>query len=118
MKLHPDNGKLAVNGCELLQTIAHLDDKYLDGIKKYDAVPIISSCMQANPDLVALVDAGRDALKLLAGQDDLTKAMDVLLNFDKYDNKMISQVIFTSSLAMFTRPSHISTRRLWGCLVI
>ncbi len=49
--------------------------------------------MQANPDLKALTRNGAAALKLLAGQDDVSRALAVLLDFGKYDDIMITQAL-------------------------
>ena len=49
--------------------------------------------MQANPDLKGLTRSGANALKLLAGQDDVSRAMQVLLDFNKYDDVMITQAL-------------------------
>ncbi|ETO18151.1 hypothetical protein RFI_19137, partial [Reticulomyxa filosa] len=103
MKIHPNNAKLAINGCELLTSLARLDPKYLKEMQQLDAVGIISKAMQANPDLVKLVHSGAAALKVLAGEDDLTKALNVLFSFDKYDNKMITEALgLLGNLALIT----------------
>ena len=49
--------------------------------------------MQANPDLKGLTRSGAAALKLLAGQDDVSRALMVLLDFGKYDDVMITQAL-------------------------
>ena len=65
----------------------------LKSIQDAGAVNIISTCMQANPDLKELTEAGAAALKLLAGKDDVTRAMAVLLDFGKYGDVMITQAL-------------------------
>merc|ERR1719295_1607454 len=93
MKAHPEHGQLAIEGTEALQKLALANPAYLQGIQRSGAVAIISQCMQANPDLKGLTRSGANALKLLAGQDDVSRAMQVLLDFNKYDDVMITQAL-------------------------
>jgi len=65
----------------------------LKQIQDANAVNIISASMQANPDLKELTEAGAAALKLLAGKDDVTRALAVLLDFGKYGDVMITQAL-------------------------
>ncbi|ETO05320.1 hypothetical protein RFI_32077 [Reticulomyxa filosa] len=72
-------------------------------MQQMDAVGIISKAMQANPDLLRLVESGAAALKVLAGEDDLTKALNILFNFGQYDNKMITEALgLLGNLALIT----------------
>merc|ERR550539_653918 len=93
MKAHPEHGQLAIEGTEALQKLALENPAYLQGIQRSGAVAIISGCMQANPDLKGLTVSGANALKLLAGQDDVSRALMVLLDFGKYDDVMITQAL-------------------------
>jgi len=93
MKAHPEHGGLAIQGTEALQKLALANPQYLQGIQRSGAVGIISACMQANPDLKGLTRSGAAALKLLAGQDDVSRALNVLLDFGKYDDVMITQAL-------------------------
>eukprot|EP01083_Nonionella_stella_P264397 897004_1 len=56
------------------------------------AVGIINAHMKTKPDLKRLTWFGAAVLKLLAGQDDVSRALPVLLNFGKYDD-MITQAL-------------------------
>ena len=69
-----------------------LDARYSE-IKDYDAVAIISNCMNANPDLKQLVAEGGAALKVSAGQDDATKALNVLFDYNKFDDTTITEAL-------------------------
>jgi len=93
MKAHPEHGGLAIQGTDALQKLAMASPQYLQGIQRSGAVGIISACMQANPDLKGLTRSGAAALRLLAGQDDVSRAMQVLLDFDKFDDVMITQAL-------------------------
>jgi len=93
MKAHPEHGGLAIQGTQALQKLALADNNYLKGIQRAGGVGIISACMQANPDLKELTQSGANALKLLAGQDDVSRALAVLLDFGKYDDVMITQAL-------------------------
>eukprot|EP01083_Nonionella_stella_P080781 222104_1 len=93
MKAHPEHGGLAIQGTDALQKLAIANPNYLKGIQNSGAVGIISACMQANPDLKGLTRSGAAALKLLAGQDDVSRALAVLLDFGKYDDIMITQAL-------------------------
>eukprot|EP01083_Nonionella_stella_P181808 652436_1 len=93
MKAHPEHGQLAIQGTDALQKLALANANYLRGIQQSGAVGVISACMQANPDLKGLTRSGAAALKLLAGQDDVSRALNVLLDFGKYDDVMITQAL-------------------------
>eukprot|EP00488_Nonionellina_sp_1-RS-2012_P004281 TRINITY_DN9585_c0_g1_i1.p1 TRINITY_DN9585_c0_g1~~TRINITY_DN9585_c0_g1_i1.p1 ORF type:complete len:141 (+),score=39.86 TRINITY_DN9585_c0_g1_i1:106-528(+) len=93
MKAHPEHGQLAIQGTDALQKLAMANSNYLRGIQNAGAVGIISACMQANPDLKGLTSSGAAALRLLAGTDDVSRALTVLLDFGKYDDVMITQAL-------------------------
>src|SRR5690349_71608 len=80
-----------------------MNKSYMEEIKACNAVSIISDSMQANPDMKTLVIEGAAALRMLAGQDDATLALNVLFNVDECDNKVIIQALgLLSNLALIT----------------
>lgn len=62
-------------------------------MKKMGAVDIISAAMQANPDFDKLMEEGANALRVLAGEDDLSRALNIITNPNKYNNKVITQAL-------------------------
>eukprot|EP00486_Rosalina_sp_Unknown_P006062 CAMPEP_0201569574 /NCGR_PEP_ID=MMETSP0190_2-20130828/11335_1 /ASSEMBLY_ACC=CAM_ASM_000263 /TAXON_ID=37353 /ORGANISM="Rosalina sp." /LENGTH=1378 /DNA_ID=CAMNT_0047992041 /DNA_START=313 /DNA_END=4446 /DNA_ORIENTATION=+ len=93
MKSNAKDGDVAVAGIKALQKLAALDKNYAISIQQVGAVEVISNCMQSNPDLKELTQSGAAALRLLAVQDDVSRALNLLLDFGKYDNVVISQAL-------------------------
>ena len=64
-----------------MQKLALLNKKYAVSIQQVGAVQVISGCMQSNPDLKSLTQSGAAALRLLSVQDDVSRSLNVLLDF-------------------------------------
>jgi len=93
MKYNAIDGDVAISGIKVLQKLASLDKNYAITIQQLGAVEIISNCMQSNPYHKLLTQSGAAALRLFASQDDVSRALNVLLDFGKYDNIAIYQAL-------------------------
>ena len=116
MKQNLGNDALAIEGTEALQRLSITSPAYLKAIQDY-GVGIMSSCMQANPDNKKLIQSGAATLKLLAGKDDISTALTVLLNFGKYDDVMIRQALgLLGNLALIKENANFIVAKWYECI--
>jgi len=75
LELYPDNEQLLAHALKLVANVAMCSPELVDELKKTNVVDVLVAALDRHPDNDELLDLGARALKLLAGEADISSSM-------------------------------------------